>query len=106
MNQMKLQKKSNLVNCLFNFLTYLYKIIELKYKKIVYYEFLLRKISNKSKKICTFSWIKEKFNHLILKRYYQRLRYENKFLENKERMMRLIKIESNNQVSELVRVEF
>jgi hypothetical protein len=55
MNQMKLQKKSNLVNCLFNFLTYLYKIIELKYKKIVYYEFLLRKISNKSKKICTFS---------------------------------------------------
>ena len=30
------------------------------------------------------------------------LKYESKILENKERIMRLIKIDANNQVSELV----
>lgn len=39
-------------------------------------------------------------------KYYQRLRYENKFLENKERLMTIYKMEDNDKNSDMVSVLF
>lgn len=39
-------------------------------------------------------------------KYYQRLRYENKFLENKERLMTIYKMEDNDKNSDMVSALF
>lgn len=54
-------------------------------KEIKFSEFLIRIFVEKNIKL----------------KYSQMLKYESKILENKERIMRLIKIDANNQVSEL-----
>lgn len=39
----------------------------------------------------------------IKNKYAQKIRYESKILENKERILRLFKVDAANQVSEFVR---
>jgi hypothetical protein len=41
--------------------------------------------------------IKDNLNLCLKKRYYQKLKYEYKFLENKERLMTISKIEATEQ---------